>query len=109
MQSLLYRLINHIDRQAERRTDAGSRRRAQMGDMIDLVFVQADALDQIHLDFVARGNTLGERCAGEAAMLRHRQDRSNIVAGVRIICRQKGVVEIEFAHGHAIGPCRPFR
>ena len=80
-----------------------------MGDMVDLVFVQANALHQIDLDFIGRRQPAQQILARGAAMLRHRQHRRDVVAGVRIIRGQKRVVEIEFADRDAVGPCRPFR
>ena len=80
-----------------------------MGDVIDLVLVQANALHQIDLDFVGRCEPADEIGARSSAMLRDREQRRNVVAGMRIIRRQKRVVKIQFAHRDAIGPGRPFR
>ena len=80
-----------------------------MSDVIDLVLVQADALHQIDLDFIGGRERAHEILARRSALLRHRQHRRNVVAGVRIIGGEKRVVEIEFANGDAVGPCRPFR
>ena len=44
-----------------------------------------------------------------AAMLRHRQHRRDVVAGMRVVGGEERIVEIEFAHRDAIGPGRPFR
>ena len=52
---LLHGLIDRLGRQVEQRADAGGRRGTEMGDMVDLVFVQANALHQIDLDFIGRG------------------------------------------------------
>ena len=109
VQRLLHRLIDRLGRQVEQRADAGRRRGTEMGDMVDLVLVQANALHQIDLDFIGRSQPAHEIRAGRAAMLRHRQQRRNIVAGVRIVGRQERVVEIEFADGDAVRPCGPFR
>ena len=80
-----------------------------MGDVIDLVLVQADAFDQIDLDFVRRGEPADEIGARSSAMLRDREQRRNVVAGMRIVRRQKRVVKIQFADRDAIGPGGPFR
>jgi hypothetical protein len=80
-----------------------------MGDMIDLVLVQADAFHEIDLNLIARRKAASERGAIETAMLGDRQDWRDVVAGVRVIGSQKGVVKIQFAHRDAIGPGRPFR
>src|SRR6266480_657833 len=42
-------------------------------------------------------------------MLADCQQRRNIVAGMRIVRRQEGVVKIQFTNGNAVGPGRPFR
>src|SRR4029079_10976444 len=47
--------------------------------------------------------------ARRAAMLRHRQHRRDVVAGVRIISGEKRVMEIELADGDAVGPGCPLR
>ena len=80
-----------------------------MSDVIDLVFVQADALHQIDLDLISRGQPAQQILAGGSAMLGHRQDRRDVVAGVGVIRGQERVVEVEFADRDAVGPRRPFR
>ena len=80
-----------------------------MSDMVDLVFVQADALHQIDLDLIGRRQPAQQILARRSAMLGHRQHRRDVVAGVGIVRGQKRIVEIEFADRDAIGPCRPFR
>jgi hypothetical protein len=107
VQRLLDGLIGGFHRQAERRADAGRGGRAQMGDMIDLVFVQADAFDQCDLNFVSGRQSTDEIGARSPAMLSRRENRRNIVSRMRIVGSQKGVVEIEFTHRHAVGPSRP--
>ena len=42
-------------------------------------------------------------------MLGDRQDRRDVVAGMRVVGGQERVVEIEFAHRDAVRPGRPFR
>ena len=80
-----------------------------MRDVVDLVLVQANALHEVDLDFVAGRKPAHERMAIEAAMLRHGQDRRDVVAGVRIIGGEERVVKVELAHGDAVRPRRPFR
>src|SRR5690606_24011525 len=106
---LLDGLIGGIGRQAERGADAGSDRWAEMRDVVDLVLMQADALHKIDLYLVASRQTLGELRAGKTAMLRHGQNRRDIVTRMRIVGGDEGVVEVEFAHDNAVGPGRPFR
>ena len=106
---LLHRLIDRLGRQSEQRADAGGGGRTEMGDVIDLVLVQANALHEIDLDFVGGGQPANEVRARQSAMLGDREHGGNVVAGMRIVRRQERVVEIELAHGNAIGPGRPFR
>jgi hypothetical protein len=53
MQGLLLGAKYSFCREPERRADARRGRRTQMGDMVDLVLVQANTLCKIDLDFVA--------------------------------------------------------
>jgi len=79
-----------------------------MGDVVDLVLVQADALHEIDLDLVSGGKAANQRPAIETAVLRDCQNWRNVVAGMRVVGGQERVVKIELAHGNAVGPCRPF-
>ena len=107
MQRLLHGLIDRLGRQVEKRADACCRRRPEMGDMVDLVLVQADAFHEIDLDFVARREAANEpapsrpQCWASPGSAGYYRPDGNIR-------RQKRVVKIEFAHRRAIGPCRPF-
>src|SRR5579862_960193 len=56
MHGLLNRLVDGIHRKTEQRSDPRSLRRAQMSDVIDMVFVKTDGADQINLDFIGRGD-----------------------------------------------------
>ena len=56
-----------------------------MGDVIDLVFVQADTPHKIHLNFIGGGQAAYEIGASAAAMLGDGEDRRNIVAGIRVV------------------------
>jgi len=80
-----------------------------MGDVVDLVFVQADALHKIDLNFVSRGQPAHKVRARQPAVLGDSQHRRNVVAGMRIVRGKKRVVEIELADGDAVGPGGPFR
>lgn len=109
MQCLLYGLIDRLGRQPEQRADSGGGGRAEMGDVIDLVLVQTNALYEIDLNFIGGGQPANQIRAGMSAMLSDRKQRQNIVAWVRIVGSEEGVMEIKFANGNAIGPGRPFR
>src|SRR5947208_1269945 len=80
-----------------------------MGDMVDFVLVQADALHEIDLDLIARGEAAHQLGAREAAMLRDRENGRNIVTGMRAIGGEECVVKIQLAHGYSVRPSSPFR
>ena len=82
MQCLLHRLINRFGWQVQQRADASGGGRTEMGDVIEFVLVQADALHEIDLNLVSGGKTTHEIGAGQAAMLCHCEDRRNVVAGM---------------------------
>jgi hypothetical protein len=71
VQRLPDRLIHHLGVQAQQGTQARHHRRAQVRDVIDLVLVQADALDQVHLDLVGRRDRPHQVGAGPAGVLGH--------------------------------------
>ncbi len=75
--------------------------------MVDLVRVQRDRLHQVDLDLVAGRDAAHERRAVGADVLRDRQDRRDVVAGVRVLGGEERVVVVEFAHRDAVRPCRP--
>jgi hypothetical protein len=77
--------------------------------MVDLVLVQADGLHQVHLDLVAGGNAADQVSAGGAGVLCDGQQRRNVVAGVGVFGGEEGVMVIQLAHRHAVGPGGPFR
>jgi hypothetical protein len=109
VERLLDRLTDRLDRQAEQCADPGGGGRAEMGDVVDLVLMQADALHEIDLDFIGRSQAAHEAGAGQPAMLRDGQHRRNVVAGMGIVCGQERVVEIQLADGDPIGPGGPLR
>ena len=80
-----------------------------MRDMVDLVFVQADALHQIDLDLIAGGKSAHQRRAIKALGLCDSENWRNIIARMAILRREEGIVEIKLSHCYAIGPGRPFR
>jgi hypothetical protein len=84
--------------------------------VVDLVRVQADGLHQVDLDLVAgrdAADHVGAReraavgAAGRCGVLRGGEDRRDVVARVRVLGREEGVVVVELAHGHAVRPGRP--
>lgn len=109
MQGLLNRLEGDLGGQVEHRADAGGGRGPEVGDVVDLVLVQAHALDEVDLDLVAGGDAVDEVGSGDAHVLGDGEDGRDVVAGVRVLGGEEGVVEVEFAHGHAVGPRRPLR
>ena len=109
MHRLLHRLEDHILRQAQQGADAAGLRRAEVGDMVDLAFVQTDGAHQIDVDFVTSGGAANEVRARFAHGLRHGEDRRDVVAGMRVISGEESVVHVQFAHRGAVRPCGPFR
>ncbi len=75
--------------------------------MVDLVRVQADRLHQVDLDLVAGGDAAQQGGAVRAGVLRDGEDRRDVVARVRVLGGEEGVVEVELAHGDAVGPGGP--
>ena len=53
-----------------------------MGNVVNLVLVQADGLHQVNLNFVAGCNTANQVSTGDAHVLGNSKDGWNIVAGV---------------------------
>ena len=109
MQSLLDGLEHHFLLKAEQRADAGSGGGAEMGDMIHLMFMQANRAHQINMKFVSGRQATDQIAPGFPHGLRHRQHWRDIVTGVGVISGKESVVHVEFTHGCAIGPGSPFR
>src|SRR5699024_705158 len=83
-------------------------RRAQVGDVVDLVLVQADRAHQVHLQLVPGGDAADQIVAGAAGVLGDREDRGDVVPGMGVVGGEERVVVVQLAHGHAVGPCGPF-
>ena len=109
MQSLLDGLENHFLLQAEQRADAGRGGGAKMGDMVHLMFMQANRAHQINMQFITGRQATDKIAPGFPHGLRHRQHGRDIIAGVGVIGGEKRVVHIQFTDGGAIRPGRPFR
>ena len=109
MHRLLHRLVDHLRLQVQQRADAGRLRRAEMGDVVDPVLVQRDRAHEVDVDLVAGGDAADQVAAGFPHGLRHREDRRDVVAGMRVVLRQERVVHVELAHRGAVRPGGVFR
>ena len=107
VQRLADRLVDRLGVEAEERADAGRGRRAEVGDVVDLVLVQADRAHEVDLDLVAGREAAHERRAVGADVLRDGEDRRDVVARVRVVGGEERVVVVELAHGDAVRPRRP--
>jgi hypothetical protein len=103
------RLVDGVDVESQHGAQSGSHRRAEVGNVVDLVLVQADSLDQADLHLVCRRQTADQVVAGHAELLSDRDQRGDVVTGMGVIGRQKRVVIVEFAHCDAVGPRGPLR
>src|SRR5262245_58109406 len=63
------------------------------------------ALDERHLDLVGYRNGPDQRGPTTTHLLRHRNQRRDIVA--RMGPRRHTIMEVQLAHGRGIGPARP--
>jgi len=108
VERLLDRLIGDLGRKPEQRADPARRAWPEMRDMVDLVLVQADALHQVDLDFVAGGEPPNQRRAVLLHRLRDCQHRRDVVARVAVFGGEERIVEVELAHRDAVGPGCPF-
>ena len=82
MQGLADGLIDRRGIKVEQRADARGHRWTQMRDVVNLVLVQADRLGEIDLHLVASGDPADELLAGQPLVLRHSEDRRDVVTGV---------------------------
>jgi hypothetical protein len=78
-------------------------------DVVDLVLVQADRLHQVHLDLIPGGDAPDQVGTGGADVLRHGEDRRDVIPGVGVVGGEEGVVVIQFTDGHAVRPRSPLR
>ena len=113
VQRLADRLEDRLGREAQQRADAGGGRRAEVCDVVDLVAVQADRPREVDLDLVAGRDTSDQILTGQPVgarrVLGDGRDRRDVVAGMRVLGRQKRVVVVELADGDPVGPRRPLR
>lgn len=109
MHRLLHRLVHDLGVQPQHRSDAARRRGAEVGDVVDAVRVQADALDQGDVDLVGGDDAPQQVRARAPGALGHRQQGRDVVPGVGVVRGEVGVVEVQLAHGRAVGPGRPLR
>ena len=108
VQRLLDGLEDHLLLQAKQRADPSRRGGAEMRDVVDAVLMQANRTHQVDMQLVAGGSPAQEVATGPAHGLRHRKDWRDVVAGVRVVRCQEGVVHVEFTHRGAVRPGRPF-
>lgn len=109
MHRLLHRLVHDVGVQPQHRSDAARGRGAEVGDVVDAVRVQADALHQGDVDLVGGDDAPQQVGAAAPGVLGHGQQGRDVVPGVGVVGGEVGVVEVQLAHGRAVGPGRPFR
>jgi hypothetical protein len=107
VQGLVDGLVGDLDRQPQEGTEPGSDARAEVGDVVDLVAVQVDGGREGDLDLIGGDDAPDQVGPGAPALLGDRQQRRDVVAGVGEVGGQEGVVEVELAHGGAVGPGGP--
>ncbi len=107
MQRLPDGLADGLDVEPEQRADARCGGGTEMRHVIDLVPMQADGPREVDLDLVSGRDAARERAAVGADVLRDREDRGDVVTGMRVLGREERVVVVELTHRHAVGPCRP--
>src|SRR5690606_18326108 len=87
--------------------DAGGSTRAEVGDVVDLVLVQADRLHQVDLDLVPSDDAVQKVGAVAAQMLGDGEDRRDVITRVRVVGGEEGVVVVELPYGDAVRPGCP--
>ena len=107
MHRVLQHLIDDFGLQPQQRADARRDRRAEMGDMVDLVFMQAHRHGEIDVDLVRRGDGADQVGAAPPALLGDGDQGRDVVAGMGRFGGEESVVEIELAHRRGVGPARP--
>ena len=65
-----------------------------MGDVVNLVFVQADTFNQVNLNFITSRNATEQIVTSALGLLRDREHGRNIVAWVRVVCGKKCIVKV---------------
>ncbi len=108
VQGLADGLEDGLHVQAQEGADPGGGGGAEVGYVVDLVLVEADGLDQVHLDLVPGGDGPYQVGTVGTDMLGDGQDRRDVIAGVGVVRGEEGVVVVQFAHGYAVGPRGPF-
>ena len=108
MQTLIDGLVDLLGWHLEHGPESGGHGWGEVGDVIDLVLVQADARYQCHLYLIGREYAQGQRMTVGPRLLGGGEQAGDVVAGMRVIGREVSVVHVEFAYGHAVGEGRPF-
>lgn len=107
VQSLADCLVDGLDRQVEHGADTRCNGWAEVGHVVNLPLVEADGLNEVDLDFVAGRDAAQEGLAIEALVLCHGNHRRDIVAWVRVLGCEEGVVVVELAYRGAVGQRSP--
>ena len=73
-----------------------------------LCLCRRDGADEVDVDLVAGGDAADQVATRPPHRLRHREDRRDVVAGMRVVGGEERVVHVEFAHRGAVRPRGPF-
>ena len=79
----------------------------EVRDVVDLELVEADALREVDLDFIAGGDPAEQLCPGASRVLGDSEDRRDVVARVRVLDREESVVVVELANRNSVRPGGP--
>ena len=104
---LVHGLKDRLHRQPQQGADPGRDGRGEMGHVVDLVLVQADAPDQGDLRLVGHQEAAHQVGPSAARLLGRRQHPGDRIRGMGVVGGQEAVVVIQLAHGHAVGQGRP--
>src|SRR5690606_34079298 len=107
VQGLPDRLVGHLGGEPEQGADAGRGRGAEVGNVVDLVLVQADGAHEVHLDLVTGRDAAHESRTVGSRVLCDGEDRRDVVTRMRVLRGEEGVVVVELTHGDAVGPRGP--
>ena len=107
VERLTDRLVDRLLVEVEQGADAGGGGGAEVGDVVDLVLVQRDGADEVDLHLVRRREGADDRRAVAAGVLGDRHHGRDVVAGVRVVGGEEGVVVVELADRDAVGPRGP--